>query len=169
MKTGKAIKLSLFVGSLCYSLYQIPKMMEMVDGMGGGGGLSGLSGLSGLQGADNAFSMLEKLNGGMADPGASPEDVGGQLRVFSPNGEALTEAQRAELEAAAERLRPKIVRVGDEANEAAQRNGVTPSGVTPSNGSSLISNLDPNLLDQLKQVEQAENLLKTLTEVKPRK
>ncbi len=112
--------------------------------------------------------MLDKLNGAVATGDAPPEDIGGKLRVFSPNGETLTEAQQAELEAAAERLRPKIVRLGDDANEHNTRNGVTPSGVTPSDSSSLISNLDPNLLEQLKQVEQAENLLKTLTEVKPK-
>lgn len=166
MKTSRAIKLTLLLGSVAFSLSQVPRMLEMVEGFQEG---TSLGGLSQMGDAQEAFNLLGQLQSkGMGAPGGGGNDEA-QLRVFSPDGQELTEAQRAELLAAAERLRPRVERRED----TRTRQSAEASGTGKTNGSgsmsdpnrTLISNLDPEMLRQLEQLSGAGEALKSLTEV----
>jgi len=169
MKTGKAIKLSLLLFSVSSAMYQLPRMLEMVEGVKSGGalgllggsegGLGGIEGLSGLGGSSNVFSLMSQLQGGGSTETQSPPSDGSDLQVFSPDGGHLTDRQRAELLAAASRLRPRIER---DVN-GRKRQGVTASNRTGNANHVTISNLDSSMLQQLQSLKGAEEALKALT------
>jgi len=167
MRASRAIKLTLFLGSFALSLSQIPRMLEMVEGVRTGGPVGAAGGLSGM---GRAFDMLGELQSNKLGAGGQTGDAPPGLRVFSPEGGRLTDAQRAELLAAAERLRPRIVRretgadsgSSDPSSNAEDEGS---AGADAGRGGATISNLDPEMLEQLETLKGAEEALKALTNV----
>ena len=166
MKTSRAIKLTLLLGSLALSLSQVPPMLEMVDGV-----RSGAAGeLSGLSDAGRAFDMIGELRSQGLGADEQSDAAPAKLRVFSPEGEQLTDAQREELLAAAERMRPRIERresAADSESAASSGSGEKEAsgGESSEQGRATNSNLDPEMLKQLETLKSAEEALKSLTKV----
>ena len=166
MKTARTIKLTLFLGGFVVSMSQVPRMVEMVDGIRSGDPLSGMGGISGTE---RAFGLLGDLQSQGLTQSENASDRAPALRVFSPEGTELTAEQRAELLAAAERLRPRVAgRDGQAARPADDANapvviGRDVNSVLPGAGQNV--NIDAALLRQLESLQQTEALVKELTKV----
>lgn len=132
MKTGKMIRWTLLLVSLCVSLWQAPAIIHAIDGArgasGGGGGFPDLSqltgqggiptlpGLAGAQPTGDAKASqqeLAALQAALAARNINQKDADKDTRkdpdelvVFSPDGKKLTEAQKQKLLRDAARQRP---------------------------------------------------------------
>jgi len=149
----------MMLAGLASAMYQLPRMLDMVNEAKAGGPLGQLGG------ASEAFQMLGQLQGlgqmSGGDQPLSPSEP--ELRIFSPDGENLSEAQRTELLAAARRLRPRI-ETDPNGNPVAGAPGAPGSGASNADPNHItIGGIDPSLLQQLQNLGSAEDAIKQLT------
>lgn len=112
MKRPTIFRTVVLLTGVCVAYWQAPKLIELVDKVRGG--MSPAAALAGLTGKgqpspaneislEQLRSVLSGAGAGQAISGAKP---GGDVVVFSPNGAALTEAQKQALIEKANRMRP---------------------------------------------------------------
>jgi hypothetical protein len=112
MKRPTIFRTVVLLAGVCAAFWQAPRIVELIDKVRGG--MSPAAAIAGLTGRgaappqsevslDELRAALSGATAGAALPSAKP---GGEVIVFSPNGAALTEAQRQALLQKANRLRP---------------------------------------------------------------
>lgn len=158
MKTGKAIKLTLFTASILSALYHAPQIIEMTEQVKAVGTMGGLNG-----GEGNAFDMLRQLQGAGQMSGGLEQQANSEpeLQVFSPEYGSLSDAEKAELLAAAQRMRPRIER-DPNGNPTANTPDGSSTGTNSEPNRITIGGVDPSILKQLEQLGGAEEVLKQL-------
>lgn len=134
MKTGKMIRWTFVLGSLCVSLWQAPMILQKLQsataatpGAGfpdlskltGQGGLPALPGLptvpanasmNGQASAQNLAALQAALAGKAPEVNTAAPSVEKprEVVIYSPDGKELSAEERARLQREAERLRPRV-------------------------------------------------------------
>jgi len=164
MKARSAIKLTLLLAGLASSMYQLPKMLGMLEQAKAGNPLGNLGG------ASEAFKMLGQLQGlGQMSGGTQPAALDEpELRIFTPDAGTMSDAQRAEMLAAARRLRPRFEIDPNGNPVAGAPGGSNRSGSQADANHITIGGIDPALLQQIQSLSAAEEAIQQLIKGTPK-
>lgn len=102
MKRRTFIRLTVTVGSLCLSAWQLPGILDRIE--------KATAGVPGAEGGGGAAAILQMLRGGPAPAAAAQKEPAppsaDDFRIFSPDGRVLSEAERKSLLEQAARQAP---------------------------------------------------------------